>query len=124
MKTISIDQLRKITNEISNQDLKSKEWGRLGNWYSTSKTTPEKGSIFIPIVDGAIVTFKNKYGRELTGIIAQLEYDKTYKSYSVMIRTTNVNEIGGEIYTSNHGLSVKAVSKLLKSPLQIPQISL
>lgn len=115
-------QLVEKANQISRRGVESSSFAKSGEWRSTSISNPLQGSIFIPVIDGAQVEFKNKYGEPRVGVIADIEWSRTLKGrqYTAMIRTTTGEMIGGDFYTDNYSLPLSKVEKLIGKKIQVP----
>ena len=94
-------------------------WVDLGNdWYSTCKPNPEKGSIFQDVHDGALVSFTNKYGTKLHGIVVEYYYDTQLKNVTFTVMST---EIGYEGQSNRYGHMKLRSVKILKGEINLPE---
>ena len=72
----------------------------------------------MPVFDGDVITFTDKFRYEHTGIIASINWQDG--EYSVTVRCTTGTVVNGEFFTHNHDLSLKTVEKILKKKIDKP----
>lgn len=85
MKTLSKLIEKKLRNYIKQNEDNSCYLKLQRGWYSTSIKHPRDGGIFFPIENGPIVNFKDKYKRELVGVVYSVSYDTYHKEYDLDI---------------------------------------
>ena len=94
---MTLDEVKAEARIRYESDYNSKEWHRFPNgWMSTSKKTPLKGQVFLPVKDGAVVEFTNKFGHTNRGVVYQVSFlDTARRAFPVVLTTGNVNALIG-----------------------------
>ena len=85
---LSLEQLKIVVKAEYSQDLTHGAWHRFDNgWLSTSTKTPMQGGIFLPVKDGAFVSFTTKWGDRVTGIVTCFDYEKSMDKVFLSVLT-------------------------------------
>lgn len=88
-------------------------------WFSTSETTPLRGSIEFPVDNGPIVQFTCKYRRQHIGVLAGFHWMEGLEGHypAHMVPVIKVYEkLVNEMSTMNCLVSIKSLSKGYKLP--------